>query len=565
MNTRSGRASIHTSKSLVGSELSPAKNAASVANHESETRSWSQHYRQKKVHAKKGYAADKPTLADHASMHNAATDFLPGFNLAPANNTPSVKGHQRDAHFWSQQHRNQSRIVPLNPENNSRVGVLVTGELRFKDLSHVKNVVDALNGSDCFVVTYFRCQQTASMLSNHSLLLNETQLAKTLSTGTKLLPGMVQWFLLKRGMAHWHGRLFRSGMYRTIARFRTDVQLPQSFVFTDCVAVCSPTANIVFAQSDAFFYAVPRVFLRVFSSMFDSSRRLYTKPTSSTSGQERYKQILRENNDFKDSCLESSQFSPEPRLYPFNEKRQATMLVVKEEEMGHGRFLLSPLGTPERRNLDKKKQSNDAKAHARLENWKTVYCGCKFGISLPNFEDRSQKGVGWKRLWTHNAHKYQSEPAMAFHLLSHGVACLPLDLRHREGFELFYNRANFNFGRTATDDGNAFSLITNLDEWSEEFTEGSNWDGVFVGKDLWTSGCQAPSNESDTPNGLNIVHGTTTVPNATYDDDGSATNNASNALNTAFAGRNMTTLNNSDNSSFVNSSLVYNTTFLSGN
>jgi hypothetical protein len=489
-------------------------------------------------------------------MHNAAmADFLPGFNLSSANNTLSVRGHQRDAQFWSQQHRNESRIVPVNPENTSRVGVLITGELRFKDLSHVKNLVGALNGSDCFVVTYFRFQQMAFMLSNHSLLLNETQLAKTLSTGTKLLPGMAQWFLLKRGMAHWHGRLFRSGMYRTIARFRTDVHLPQSFVFTDCVAVCSPTVNIVFAQSDAFFYAVPRVFLHVFSSMFDASRRLYTKPTSPTSGQERYKQILRENNNFKDSCLEFSQFSPEPRLYPFNEKRQATMLVVKDdplsdtwedEGLDHRRKLtvalkqksLSPPGTPEQRNLDKKKQSNEAKAHARLENWKTVYCGCKFGISLPNLEDRSQKGVGWKRLWAHNAHKYQSEPAMAFHLLSHGVACLPLDLHHREGFELFHDRAMFNFGRTVTDDANAFSHITNSDEWSEEFTEGSNWEIVFVGKDSWTSGCQAPSNESDAPSGLHVVNRITTVANATYDDDGSANNNASNALNTAFLGGN---------------------------
>ncbi len=46
--------------------------------------------------------------------------------------------------------------------------------------------------------------------------------------------------------------------------------------------------------------------------------------------------------------------------------------------------------------------------------------------------------------------KFQSEPAFAFHILTHGAACLPLDLAHREAFWLPPERSTYHFGANKT-------------------------------------------------------------------------------------------------------------------
>jgi hypothetical protein len=81
-----------------------------------------------------------------------------------------------------------------------------------------------------------------------------------------------------------------------------------------------------------------------------------------------------------------------------------------------------------------------------------LFCGCKFGVLTPSAPDGESEPL-WRRP-EYTAKAFQAEPAMAYHILSHGASCLPLDLPHRADFYLLgdvLGRRKFAYGLNGTE------------------------------------------------------------------------------------------------------------------
>jgi len=177
--------------------------------------------------------------------------------------------------------------------------------------------------------------------------------------------------------------------------------------------------------------------------------------------------------------MSGAQYSPYPREIPLNENRQATVFferigkrsrsgVPKIAKNGRRKILFAPGEFVKHRQAATAKShsesSNIARATTRATTLGTskppghdseeqgpqpaldrLFCGCKFGLGTPG-PNRLHHGVGWKRASVSVSRRYQAEPAMAYHILTHNASCLPLDLYHREGFEPHKDRATFQFG-----------------------------------------------------------------------------------------------------------------------
>ena len=134
-----------------------------------------------------------------------------------------------------------------------------------------------LLGSSVFVITYSAYASLGFRLTNDVIIISEEELKEEREQRGEPQPGMWQWYLLGRALSFWRGRLLAPGEYRTIVRLRTDLQLPVLFRFQSCIGRVhnESQVGIVYAQSDSMFYADPRVFYEVFSSMFSASRTQY--------------------------------------------------------------------------------------------------------------------------------------------------------------------------------------------------------------------------------------------------------------------------------------------------
>jgi hypothetical protein len=99
-------------------------------------------------------------------------------------------------------------------------------------------------------------------------------------------------------------------------------------------------------------------------------------------------------------------------------------------------------------NLNKKKRAAIKEASsksseslkAKVGKVSRMYCGCKFGISKATMKS----GAGWRRNGIGKV--FQSEPAMAYHILMNNASCLPADLYHRESFEPYADRLDLKYG-----------------------------------------------------------------------------------------------------------------------
>jgi len=193
--------------------------------------------------------------------------------------------HPGNASFWSQIHASHGNAKP-SVSSLVPVAVIVTGALRIASEAHFRRIQEALAGSECFVVTYEVCRTLASRLSSNTIILASSELNQ------EHPPGLWQWCLLNRALNEWGHRLGADGAFSSIVRYRTDTDFPPSFVFSLCRGR-HEAARIVYAMSDTFFYAAPKVFLDVFSSMFDASVRTYILGNATAEERSWYASIVR--------------------------------------------------------------------------------------------------------------------------------------------------------------------------------------------------------------------------------------------------------------------------------
>jgi hypothetical protein len=94
-----------------------------------------------------------------------------------------------------------------------------------------------------------------------------------------------------------------------------------------------------------------------------------------------------------------------------------------------------------------------------------VFCGCKVGSLEKDY-------APWRRAKGNK--RFQSEPAMAYQIITKGGACLPPDLAHREAISVLKNRASFTFGVKNESNGILDELFNNELDGEEEETEESS-------------------------------------------------------------------------------------------
>mmetsp|Transcript_30990 Transcript_30990/g.62890 ORF Transcript_30990/g.62890 Transcript_30990/m.62890 type:complete len:577 (-) Transcript_30990:91-1821(-) len=368
--------------------------------------------------------------------------------------------HPSNALYWSELHKTDSKFE--HPPG--RVAVIITGLLRFQDEGHVNRTLVATTGSDVFVVTYSAFYSIALRLSNETVIVTDEELSDERNQRGEPQSGMWQWYLLSRALSFWRSRLLSPGAYHTIVRFRTDMQVPVSFSFQACVGRIHNASKVgmVYALSDSMFYAAPPVFYQVFSSMFAVSRTLYVAVNATKPQEEWYSAKFREYAGFRPSCMLPGDYAALPtRETGLKKSSQATVLFGRGQALknkpvrdkataqAEGRRRLaqnnkkgSPRSHPGRPRSPGPQVSPQGKEGRGLVR---LFCGCKWGLGVPG-PYRLWGGVGWKRGQVAKSRRYQTEPAMAYQILSHNASCLPLDLYHREAFGIYKERSTFAFG-----------------------------------------------------------------------------------------------------------------------
>ena len=411
----------------------------------------------------------------------------------PANrDIEAVNDHFSNAEYWSQLHL--APALSRTPPPRGKVAVLITGQIRVESEAHLDTIARAAEGVDLFVCTYKPFEALARRFRLQGLLIvNTTYEIEKLSelralqryqssdsSEVSITARLWQWLLLQRGLRHWRSQLLgdREGgsPYHTIARFRSDMHFAEGFRFRSCVG---RTANggtggsghgIIYAASDLFFYGTPQVFYSVFGNFFDSSIRHYhgPAPPGTTNA---YRALLDERRGLRSSCLERSAFAPDPRINALDEDAQATQMFAKRTKPDRLAYLKERdaiaktlgLPSPPSKRAKKGKPQKRARFGRKLqakflsgpgkvsdipgdEAGPVLFCGCKFSLFHANiaWADHAAVSIPWKR--SESMQVYQSEPSMAFHIMTHNATCLPLDLPHRETFYLFPKRSQFTFG-----------------------------------------------------------------------------------------------------------------------
>mmetsp|Transcript_15475 Transcript_15475/g.31803 ORF Transcript_15475/g.31803 Transcript_15475/m.31803 type:complete len:436 (-) Transcript_15475:233-1540(-) len=361
----------------------------------------------------------------------------------------AVSKHPNSAAYWSQLHlKPESELDALPKEVGSRVAVVITGVLRVSSEYHLERIIGALRGSDTFVVTYEACRALASRISKDILVVdpNSAPTAK----GTAIDNSMYQWLLLERALSHWQHLLLKNGKYHTIAKFRVDLHFPDDFLFRHLISRRTNETGIVFAQSDVFFYAQPRIFVSIFSGMFVDSMSTYSARILTQSERASFDATVDEHGGLEPSCLAPLVYSPRqsrqsefvPAAHPRTKfKRLKTPREIRGNAVkaakASGRYVEA---RRQRHLLAEKEEPSDELYTASVK-----FCGCKFGLGHPMQGSDRLRGprVGWLR--SGSPRPYQSEPAMGYHILMHQASCLPLDLPHRESFFLYPGRKTSNF------------------------------------------------------------------------------------------------------------------------
>ena len=290
-----------------------------------------------------------------------------------------------NAAYWSQRHRREnwppaSRATVLTRDGLvvPRVAVLVTGLLRVSSEHHLEALLNATAGCDIFVATYDRFEGLARRLSpaRDPLLISDKELQavmkqiKTLwarqgsEALTKPFPLPVwQWYQLSAALSRWKDDLLAPGAYHTVARLRTDLQLPPGLVLSQHLfgeTVRVPTREVrgaVFAASDTFFYATPPLFLRIFASMFNESASVYMSRDPTKAEVEAHAMAV-ERLGSAAACLSGEDYAPlAARLEEVDHLLHAARLLPAAEArsmvdaQNEGLVVTQPLQLPGRRRL----------------------------------------------------------------------------------------------------------------------------------------------------------------------------------------------------------------------
>lgn len=167
--------------------------------------------------------------------------------------------------------------------------VLITGEIRFRDVDDAEALRVRLSNVSVVVVTWRRCEKLAKRVAPAGLLLVDELAADRLA-----IPhgGALQFYLLQLAVKHFRPQLRAASV---VARLRTDAQYAESFALptltkppssgsaaaaaTEAAAasatgawpsVAAIAAGVVVMETDLAFAATGSTFVRVFGGIYDT-------------------------------------------------------------------------------------------------------------------------------------------------------------------------------------------------------------------------------------------------------------------------------------------------------
>ena len=144
-----------------------------------------------------------------------------------------------------------------------------------------------------------------------------------------------------------------------------------------------------------------------------------------------------------------------PRRGPRNRHRRRSLLVSNGKKKRDSKKTFYAFG---------KQYTRSKYGHHR------VYCGCKVGELEKDGKAPWRRALGNKR--------FQSEPAMAFQILTNGAACLPPDLAHREAIAALPHRSNFTYGVSNSSSGTSIDELLLFDDGGDD--EGGGEDSALL-------------------------------------------------------------------------------------
>ena len=164
--------------------------------------------------------------------------------------------------------------------------MLVTGELRFASKGHFQQFMALSNNSNVWVATYPEYHSVGLRLcrdrSKRLIVTSREEASSRLLLGVKqwvhpgdTYHGLEQWVHLDRLLQVAGSQLLHHSL---VVKVRTDLTFrPEGLRLS---SLHPPDENTVVAQSDLFFYARGRTFVRAYSGMLNASVQRYTWPSS---------------------------------------------------------------------------------------------------------------------------------------------------------------------------------------------------------------------------------------------------------------------------------------------
>lgn len=180
--------------------------------------------------------------------------------------------------------------------SKKRIAVLITGQLRFRDLNHFTQFREQLGSNDTFISTYAKYKSLALKITTEDrcIFKNEDDI-KVQSNN------MYQWCHLDFLMKKYHDTL---KPYDIIIKIRTDIHFPT----IDTLNTVEVRPETIYCCTDILFYGTSTHFLQTFSNFWSTIISQYSgfakryKPIN-------YQNIIRSNATLKDKLEMGARFT----------------------------------------------------------------------------------------------------------------------------------------------------------------------------------------------------------------------------------------------------------------
>ena len=228
----------------------------------------------------------------NASIRNILNDEMPayctGMPHATSGDASSSQSVAEPTRTMQQPKAVMQQPAAVTQQPNA---ILLTGELRFKNPSHVARFKAECRGAELFIVTYTEYEPLAQELLEYEAPQRLHLLSR--SNLPRLYQPIFQWRHLDTALRLWGQRLSTAPI---VLRHRTDIssKLAAPWAQLRIPAGAEEDGPAVFASTDRTFYAKGKTFVRIFSDMYNETMHTYAPRMPTTDEGLEYDRVINE-------------------------------------------------------------------------------------------------------------------------------------------------------------------------------------------------------------------------------------------------------------------------------